>query len=314
MPVDSQLQNILDLVNAQPTQEWTVENAADFRKVFDTMVMMLGEGPGSVTAENLTVPGPGGEIPIRVFRPEGVERPPILVFFHGGGFVIGSIATHDRECRFLAEGAGALVVSVDYRLAPEHPAPAASDDCLAALRWVADHADELGADGGRIAVAGDSAGGNLAAVTSIRARDEGGPALAFQLLVYPVVDMTPTMENPTYDSMLENAEGYFLTLDDMLFFSDCYLPEGVDRSHHHLSPIHAESLAGLPPALVLTCGYDPLRDQGVAYAKALADAGVEVAHSNYEGGIHAVMSMAAVTDIGRRFMDEAIAAVRGALH
>ena len=313
MPVDSQLQNVLDLVNAAPAQQWTRESAPEFRTIFDSMLAMLGDGPASVTTEDLTIDGPGGDLALRVYRPEGVEQPPILVFFHGGGFVIGSIATHDRDCRYLAEGSGALVVSVEYRLAPEHPAPAASDDCLAALRWVAEHADELGADGTRIAVGGDSAGGNLSAVTALRALHEGGPALRFQLLVYPVVDMTPTLEEPGYDSLIANAEGYFLTLDDMLFFGDCYIPEGHDRAHPHLSPIKASSHEGLPPALVMTCEFDPLCDQGEAYAKTLADAGVVVSHSRYDGAIHGVMGMATITDIGKRFMDEAALAVAAGL-
>lgn len=313
MPVDSQLQNVLALVNSAPPEQWTKERAPEFRAIFDGMVTMLGDGPASVIAEDRTIPGPAGEIPVRVYRPEGVEQPPILVFFHGGGFVIGSIATHDRDCRFLAEGSGAMVVSVDYRLAPEHPAPAASDDCLAALRWVGDHAAKLGGDGSRIAIGGDSAGGNLTAVTALRVQNEGGPELRFQLLVYPVVDMTPTLDEPIYESMVTNAEGYFLTLDDMLFFSDCYIPEDADRADPKLSPIKATTLAGLPPALVMTCEYDPLCDMGEAYAKALADAGVVVSHTRYAGAIHGVMGMAAITDIGKRFIDEAALAVAAAL-
>ncbi len=332
MTVDGQLQNLLMLINAAPQQEWTVERAPEFRAIFDGTLAMLGGGPSTVTVEDLTCPGPAGEIALRVFRPSrgggapgdeafvsdegpgGEEaRPATLVFFHGGGFVIGSIDTHDRDCRFLAEGSGCAVVSVEYRLAPEHPFPAAPDDCFAALKWVAEHGDELGLDTSRLGVGGDSAGGNLTAVTALRARDEGGPDLSFQLLVYPVVDMTPTRENPTYPSITENGEGYFLTLQDMLFFGECYVPVVDERSHAHASPLLAESLAGLPPALVMTGGYDPLRDQGEAYAKALAGAGVAVQHSHYEGAIHGVMGMAAITDIGRQFIDEAALAVRVAL-
>ena len=314
MPVDAELQGILEILNASTPPAWSVEGLPEVRAMFDRVLTMLGAGPESVVTEDRDVPGPGGPLPIRIYRPEGVERPPILVFFHGGGFVVGSIDTHDRDCRLLAEGAAVMVVSVEYRLAPEHPAPAAGDDAIAALRWVAEHADELGADGSRLAVGGDSAGGNLAAVTAMRVRDEGGPALALQLLVYPVVDMTPTLENVVYDSMLENSEGYFLTLADMVFFSECYVPEAADRRDPRLSPILAANHSDLAPAVVITCEYDPLRDQGIAYAKALAGAGVDVAHTDLEGAIHGVMTMSAFTAIGRRVADETAAAVRGALY
>lgn len=314
MPVDTELQGILEILNASTPPAWSLEGLGEVRAMFNNVLTMLGAGPESVVTEDRQVPGPAGSIPIRVYRPQGVERPPILVFFHGGGFVIGSIDTHDRDCRLLAEGAEVMVVSVDYRLAPEHPAPAAGDDAIAALCWVAEHAGELGADGSRLAVGGDSAGGNLAAVTAMRVRDEGGPALALQLLIYPVVDMTPTLDNVVYDSMLENSEGYFLTLADMVFFSECYVPIAADRRDPRLSPMLADDHTGLAPAVVITCEYDPLRDQGIAYAKALAGAGVAVVHTDYEGAIHGVMTMSAFTAIGRLVADETAAAVRGALY
>lgn len=316
MPVDPQLQLVLDMINAQPAETWTKERAPDFRQVFDSLVTQLGEGPAHVSAEDRTVPGPGGDIPIRVYRPEGPDgvgegpdRPGICVYYHGGGFVIGSIATHDRDCRMLADQGRCIVVSVDYRLAPEHPFPAAPDDCYAALEWVAANASDLGGDPARLAVAGDSAGGNLAAVTALRARDRSGPDLAFQLLVYPVVDLTPSLEDPKYPSMTENAEGYFLTLADMAFFADCYVPDEAVRPDPSASPLLANTLEGLPPALVLTCEFDPLRDQGEAYAKALADAGVAVTLNRYDGAIHGVMGMAMITEIGGRFISEAAQAL-----
>ncbi len=313
MPIDPQLQPLLDMINSQPPQSWTPERAPEFRAIFDSMVTILGDGPATVAAEERTIPGPGGEIPVRIYRPEGVEDPGICVYFHGGGFVIGNLDTHDRDCRILAEQAQCLVVSVDYRLAPEHPFPAAPDDCYAALEWVAEHGRSLGGDTSRLAVAGDSAGGNLAAVVAQRARDRSGPELAFQLLVYPVVDVSPTLENPIYESMTENAEGYFLSLEDMLFFEQCYIVSDAHKTDPAASPILAESLEGLPPAHVLTCEFDPLRDQGEAYAKALADAGVAVTLSRYDGAIHGVMGMAMITDIGQRFISEAALALGAAL-
>jgi len=313
MAVDAELQPILDLINAAPATDWSPEQAGEFRAIFDSMVMMLGTGPADVATEDRSIPGPSGDIPIRIYRPVGVSQPGVMVFFHGGGFVIGSIATHDSVCRYLADDGGFAVVSVDYRLAPEHPFPAAPEDCFAALRWVADHAGELDVDASRLAVGGDSAGGNLAAVTAIRARDEGGPDLSFQMLVYPVTDMTPTLEEPGYPSMTENSAGYFLSMDDMLFFGACYVPDPMHRALPLASPLFVESLDGLPPAIVLTCEFDPLRDQGSAYAAALSKAGVDVVVSEYEGGIHGVMNMATITGIGRRFVAEAASAAKAVI-
>ena len=192
------------------------------------------------------------------------------MFFHGGGYVIGDVDTHDNQCRMLCREAEAVVLSVGYRLAPEHPFPAAPEDCFAATRWAAEHVDRLGGDAGRIAVAGDSAGGNLAAVVALMARDAGGPALAAQLLIYPGTDFAGG-----YPSETENAEGFFLTRADMEWFREQYLA-GADPSDPRLSPIAAPDLSGLPPAVVATAEFDPLRDQGDAYARALEEAGVPV--------------------------------------
>jgi acetyl esterase len=314
MPVDPEIQGFLDLVNATDAVALDGPAAALFvRETYDMLMVMLGTGPESPSAEDRTVSGPAGDIPVRIYRPSGVERPPVLVYFHGGGFVIGNIADSDRDCRLIAQEAACAVVSVEYRLAPEHPYPAAPDDCYAALVWVAAHGDELGLDLSRLAVGGDSAGGNLAAGVAQRARDNNGPTIAFQLLVYPVVDMTVDPLQSPYESMRTNAEGFFLEREAMVWFEECYLPERALGSQAGASPIVATSLAGLPPALVMTCEFDPLRDQGEAYAKALADAGVEVTLSRYDGGIHGLFSMALTSAIGRRFMDEAVAALAGAL-
>ena len=223
------------------------------------------------------------------------------MYFHGGGWVIGSLETHDGTCRELAAGAGCVVVSVDYRLAPEHRYPAAAEDCYAATRWCAEHAAELAIDARRIAVGGDSAGGNLAAVVAQMARDRGGPGLVLQLLVYPVTD-----HDFGTASYRDNAAGYLLTAADMRWFWGHYLGDDTARgAEPYASPLRAASLAGLPPALVITAELDPLRDEGEAYARALEAAGVAAKLHRYDGMIHGFFGMSAI-------MDQAVAAVREA--
>jgi acetyl esterase len=218
--------------------------------------------------ENLEVPGPAGPIPVRVYVPEGDGPFPVLVYFHGGGWVIGNLDSHDVALRALANRAGTVVASVDYRLAPEHPFPAAPEDCYAATVWAATEIGAFGGDPARLAVGGDSAGGNLAAVVSQMARDRGGPAIVYQLLVYPCVDASMSSA-----SFAENGDGYLLTKGWMDWFYGHYLTSPTDADNPLVSPSRAESLAGLPPALVITAEFDPLRDEGEAYAAALRAAG-----------------------------------------
>lgn len=258
--------------------------------------------------EDRSIPGPAGEVPVRVYTPEGSGPFPVLVYFHGGGFVLCNLDTHDGTCRSLANGAGVVVVSVDYRLAPEHRFPAAPEDCYAAVQWVAANSAEIGGDAGRIAIGGDSAGGNLTAVTALMARDRGGPSLRFQLLVYPVTDC----DFGTV-SYRENAEGYFLTTDMMKWFWRQYLSDPADGEMAYASPLRAESLEGLPPALCITAGYDPLRDEGAAYADRLQAAGNRVVHSHYPGMVHGFFGMGALLDEAGRAVAEASDALRKAL-
>src|SRR5262245_14307520 len=257
--------------------------------------------------EDREVPGPAGSIPIRIYTPGGTGPWPVLVFFHGGGWTIGNLETHDAPCRALTNAVGCLVVSVDYRLAPEHKYPAAPDDCYTATCWVANHAAEIGGDPRRIAVGGDSAGGNLAAVVSQTARDLGGPPLVFQLLVYPVTDHR--FDTPSYR---ENADGYFLTRDAMEWFFNHYLARSADGDQPAASPLRAADVRGLPPAFVMTAEYDPLRDEAEAYAARLREAGVRVAMTRYAGTIHGFFSMGNLLSAGKQGMEDAAAALRAA--
>src|SRR5437773_406743 len=245
MPLDPEAKALLEQMTAvvRPFDERSVEEA---RAAIVTRSAAAGEGEAVARVENRTVPGPRGEIPVRVYTPEGRAPFPVLVYFHGGGWVIGNLETHDGLCRHLANAAGAVVVSVDYRLAPEHPFPASGEDAYAATRWVAANAGALGGDARRIAVGGDSAGGNLAAVVSLMARDRGGPPLVFQLLVYPVTD-APSANAASYR---ENAEGYFLTAKMMHWFWNHYCGKNPDLSDPYLYPLRAKDLKRLPPARV----------------------------------------------------------------
>ena len=261
----------------------------------------LGGSPEPVArVEDRTLPGPAGEIPIRVYTPEAADSSPlpVLAFFHGGGWVTGDLDTHDSACRGLANRARCLVVAVDFRCAPEHRFPAALDDCWAAVEWLARDGAELGADPTRLAVAGDSAGGNLAAAVALRARARGGPALAAQLLIYPVLDLD--LETTSYRA---NATGYGLTRESMRWYWEQYLGEAADVPAD-AAPLRAVDVSGLPPALVITCELDPLLDEGVAYAKRLAAAGVPVEHVNEPGMIHGYFRMAGVIGRARKSWDD----------
>ncbi len=247
-----------------------------------------------------------GRVAARVYRPSN-EVLPALVYFHGGGWTIGDLDTHDVLCRQLALGAKCTVISVDYRLAPEHPFPAAVEDCIFATRYVAQNPRELKVDPARIAVGGDSAGGNLAAVVALAARDAGGPALAFQLLIYPATDQRCGVA-----SHERNGTGYLLTREAIEYFVKGYLPQKKDLADWRASPLLATTLAGVPPALVVTAGYDPLVDEGRAYAERLAREGVEVAYRNYEDMVHGFVLFGGVLDTANAAVAECCGALRRA--
>lgn len=284
MPLDPTVAFVLDLMNERGGASMVSGTPEQAREGFRAMtvgnrdVTQLAQVGGVV---DRTIKGPAGVVPVRIYRPATAGPHPTIVFSHGGGFVIGDLDTHDDHARLLCRDVDAVVVSVDYRLAPEAPFPAGYEDCLAAYRWVVDNAAELGGDVTRLAVAGDSAGGNLSAAVALAARDAGSP-LAAQLLIYPGVDFVDGDDHP---SRVENAEGYFLSSADMEWFGHHYL-QTTPRDDPRASVLRAPSLAGVAPAVIGTGEYDPLRDEGEAYAAALTRAGVPVVARRYDGLIH----------------------------
>jgi acetyl esterase len=304
MPIDPQIQMLLTLRAALPAlHTLSVEEA---RSQFAVRTFPGLRVPAVSTVTNRDMQGPDGSLGLRIYTPLGEGPFPLMVFFHGSGFVVCSLDTHDGMCRNLCAGTGCVLVSVDYRLAPEAKFPAAPDDCLAATRWAVANAAALGADPGRVFVAGDSAGGNLAAVTALRIRDEGGPKLLGQLLIYPVTDYY----DPGTPSMVENASGYGLTRDGMIWFWNHYLADPSHGANPHASPLRATDLSSLPPALVVTAEYDPLRDEGEYYADRLRQAGVATEMKRWAGMNHGFFTWPGVVDRATEAMDEACAWVR----
>ncbi len=292
MSLDPVLSDVLDMINTSSAPALSSGTPEQARAGFRTMTVGLRDAAtlaqvGAV--QDGSLPGPAGPVPIRTYRPSTPGPHPTVLFLHGGGFVIGDLDTHDDHTRLLCRDVGAVVVSVDYRLAPEHPFPAGWEDCVAAYRWVVEHVAELGGDAGRLAVAGDSAGGNLSAAVAIAARDEGLP-LAAQLLLYPGVDFDV---DGAYASRTDNAEGYFLTAEDMAWFGGHYL--GADPVDDPRASVLRADLTGVAPAIVATAEYDPLRDEGEAYADALEKAGVPVVRHRYAGLIHGFFGLGHVS-------------------
>ena len=275
--------------------------------------LFLGRLAKGVDVRTTTFPARHGDLPMRIYTPEAWSRTarPLVLSFHGGGFVLGSARQQDWMCSIVAKELDAVVVSVDYRLAPTHRFPAGVEDCYDALLWVAAHAEDLGGDPARIGVMGDSAGGNLATVVSIQARDEGGPAISHQALLYPVTDMTGAIEqDPSY---VGNERGIVLSNADMAVFHGHYIPSGVDLTDFRLSPLHAADLTNLPPAVVVVAGLDPLHDSGVRYAHALADAGNRVTVEDFHQMPHGFVSFPYFSKGARPAMDAIVASQRAAL-
>ncbi len=312
MPIDARLQPILDGARSAPAPDpslSTSERRAHADAAMELSFMAFaGAGPEVASVVDHTVAVDGGEITVRVYTPAGDAPLPAHLYIHGGGFWIGTLDHFDVNCRATAVGAGCVVASVDYRLAPEFHFPTAPEDCYAALRWLVDHAGELGVDPSRISVGGGSAGGNLAAVVALMARDRGGPPLVFEVLEIPVTDLT--MSQP---SVAENAEGYVLTREAMDQYVGYYLGESGDPKDPYASPLLAGDLSGLPPALVMTMEFDPLRDEGEAYGRRLQEAGVPTTVRRWDGQIHGSASFAQlVPDVATEYREMVNAALRAA--
>jgi acetyl esterase len=308
MPLDPKARALLDQMAAAGGQPLSNQSVIDARNGVLAFAQLGGEPEPVAHVEDRELPGPDGAIPVRIYTPAGSGPFPVVTFFHGGGWVLCNIDTHDPVCRSLANGARCIVVSVDYRLAPEHKFPAAPHDCYAATQWVINNATLINGDPARVAVGGDSAGGNLAAVVALMARDRRDPAPIFQLLVYPATDYY----KPGTPSHHQNAEGYFLTRDDMVWFWNHYLNSDADASNPYACPLRAGSLAGLPPALVITAEFDPLRDEGETYAARLRESGVAAEMVRYDGMIHGFFSMGGMLEQGRDALEFAASRLRAA--
>jgi acetyl esterase len=304
VPVDPQIAALLEFLEAMGTpamHEGTPEQARAAFRALAVDARPQDKVVPVADVSDLTLPGPAGALAARVYRPDAAGPLPTVVLLHGGGWVIGDLDTHDNMARSICRDCDAVVLSVDYRLAPEAPFPAAVDDAVAATRWAAAHLSELGGSD-VLAVAGDSAGGNLAAVVAQQLRDAGGPALAAQLLVSPATDVLGD-----YASRFENGEGYFLDLPTMAWFMEQYAAEAERHGDPRLSPLRAASLERLPPAVVVTAGYDPLRDEGEAYAAALAAAGVRVESRRFDSMIHGFIDMGPHSEQAQAAVDETCA-------
>jgi acetyl esterase len=301
MPLDPVVKAMLDQMAASGAPPLSGLPPVQARESFNTMIAAMRTTTTLVArCEDRVIPGPAGEIAVRVYTPEGNGPFPVLVFFHGGGWVLGNLDSHDETCRILTNATGALTIAVDYRLAPEHKFPAAAEDCYAAAKWAAENASSLGGDGGRLAVGGDSAGGNLSAAVAQMARDRGGPHLCHQLLLYPAID--PACDTRSQKAL---AEGYLLSRADMFWFWNHYLRGEQDRANPYANPARAQNFRGLAPATVITAEFDPLRDEGEAYAARMREAGVPLVCTRYDGVIHGFFGMSAVLEQARQAVAQA---------
>jgi acetyl esterase len=309
--VHPQVAAILERAAKSPLPPYYEVPPAVARRLYrDTRGALAPDPPAVESSQLMMAPGKAGPVPIRAYRPKGAGKDevlPALLYIHGGGWVIGDLDTHDVVCRTLANGARCAVFSVEYRKAPEAPFPAAVEDCFSALSFVFDSSDSLKINARQIAVGGDSAGGNLATVVALMARDAGGPAICLQVLIYPGCDQR--MQHP---SIKRNGEGYLLTEKSMLYFRGHYLPDAKDWTDWRASPLLAKSLKGLPPAFLLTAGFDPLVDEGKAYADRLREEGVKVEYRNYADMVHGFITMGRVLDTANAALADCAAALKKA--
>ena len=312
MTLDPGAQRVLEMVANSGLPKYEDVDPATARTLYSKGRAVMQPDPQEVAeTRDLSAPGPAGPIPLRLYRPIGSSPEdvlPVLIYYHGGGFVIGDIETHDGVCRHLANASKCAVISVHYRLAPEHKFPAAVEDAFATAQWVADQERSLNLDTSRIAVGGDSAGGNLSTVVCLLARDAGQPKIAFQMLLYPGTDLS--MSLPSQQRL---AEGYLLTKYNQRWFLDHYTRSEEDKADWRASPLRAPSLKGLPPAYIMTAGYDPVSDDGIVYGERLQKEGVQVAMRHFENQIHGFLTMGRIIPDSAVALDEAGAALRKAL-
>ena len=306
--LDPQAAALLDDLDGGVSPPASTLSVATGRALLDQLFGVEEPEPVGGTTD-LEIAGPSGPIPVRVYLPVGEGPSPVLVFLHGGGWVRGSLDAYDGLCRRLTNGADCVVVSVGYRRAPEHPFPAGLEDCYAATEWAAENAADIGGDPDRVAVGGDSAGGNLSAAVTLAARDRDGPDLAHQLLIYPAVNPPSVRWFDAYD---ENGEGYLLEMRGIEWYLEQYVPDPSHVGNAYAFPLRARDLSELPTATVLTAGFDPLRDEGFAYTERLEEAGVEVEHLHYDSQIHAFLSLYEHIDEGREAIDDVAAWLRAA--
>ncbi len=308
MPLEPQIKAILDQAAAAKAPPLSSMSPGQARKAFRAMLESFGGAPPRVAkSDDQAIDGPAGQIGLRIYTPEGKGPFPALVFFHGGGWVLGDLESHDALCRALTNEARCVTVAVDYRRAPENKFPAAAEDCYAATLWVVNNGASINANRAHLAVGGDSAGGNLAAAVTLMARDRDEPRICYQLLMYPALDSSLQTQ-----SMTEFADGYLLTRADMVWFWAQYLTGDADRSNPYACPAAAKDLTGLPRAMVITAEFDPLCDEGEAYAQRLQEAKVAVVCTQYKGVTHGFMSMASFLDTGRKAIGDAAAGLRSA--
>jgi acetyl esterase len=309
MPLDIQMKSLLDAMAAAKNPAFHTLTPQEARKIAAARPQP-GEPEPLAKVEDRKISSSAGDIPIRIYTPPGVPPFGVLVYFHGGGWVLGDIAMTDQPCRLLANASGCIVVSVEYRLAPEHKFPAAPEDCYTAAKWVSEKAHSLNIDPMRIAVGGTSAGATLAAVVALMARDRGGPHIAYQLLVYPA---TTTDLTSSSHSQFANDNYYILSRADMQWFWGHYLGRDEDRTNPYACPAHAKTLTGLPPAFVITAEYDPLRDEGEAYAVRLSEEGVSTILKRYDGVTHGFFGMPGLLEKAKVAIQDAAAALRNAI-
>lgn len=309
--VDPQVRKLLDQVDEMgipPFHALSVESARD---MYETINAPPDEPEPVADVADHAFETPHGEVPIRVYTPEGEGPFPAIVFLHGGGWILGNLDTSDGTCRTLANEVGAIVISVDYRLGPEHPFPAGVEDAYAAVEWTAKYGDSVGVDTSRIAVAGSSSGGNLAAAVALMARDRDGPDLAHQLLFYPVLNHPAIAKMESYQ---ENARGYLLEFEDLEYFYDHYIQRDADVRNPYAFPLQMRDLSDVASATVITAEFDPLRDEGVAYAERLADAGVAVDSKTYEGMIHGFVGKSDQLDGGLEGLNHGVSRLQKAFN